>query len=642
MQAGPHRSPVLFRPYRRLSLLRLLLGGLGAAAGLAVLLAAGCLSSPERAPVGEPMASGAALDRVNEGGPVSAEAMDQARVERDSPASEGLERSPGGDGHDRIRTGSAVGAVAISGSTDNGGAGFARRGGSTTGVGASAGRQLPRDGVLASNFVAGGGVTARLETLLDRGVMVGGENLRLEALADRQALPYPVPAEDAVALYADLERTRLHTGRERVHLQLALVARRGEAPLRPPMDVRLVIDRSGSMRGEKWTQAIAAAHAFVDRLAAGDRFGLISYADDATLDFAPAAIGDRRAAHQAVDRLVSGGGTNIGAALELCQSHPPATGGAHGIKLVVLVSDGCVTVGQANPAMLGGIARQLYDDRGALTTTIGLGTDFDEETMLSIAREGSGSYHFVSRAIDIDGILQDELEDRAQSVAQALRLRIELADGVVASKIYGSRLLSETEHAAVRNTEVVTDARIARELGIATSREREEERGLRIHLPTFRRGDQHVVLLELEVPPGTGRSNLATVTLDYKDLRRRDNARALRVVDAHRVPDLASANASVERTVKRTVLAFQAGEALQTAAGSLEAGDTEQALRILGEREALLDAAASLWRDGALRRDATLLSQYRRMIEASFRDWDPSSQHTAVLAMGAYGDRRMR
>ncbi|HBQ19948.1 MAG TPA: hypothetical protein DEF51_55410, partial [Myxococcales bacterium] len=119
----------------------------------------------------------------------------------------------------------------------------------------------------------GRGAQARLEDLLDRGVMVGGENVRLEAFDELGRLPYPVPAREAVGLHAELERGRVLSEGERVHLQIALMARRGEAPPRPRMDVRLVLDRSGSMIGEKWSHAIAAARQLVDRLEPGDTFG---------------------------------------------------------------------------------------------------------------------------------------------------------------------------------------------------------------------------------------------------------------------------------------------------------------------------------------------------------------------------------
>jgi len=521
--------------------------------------------------------------------------------------------------------------------------GVAQGGGLYRGVVASTPRALPtapaalpQNGVLASTFVGGAGVRTRLEDLMDRGVMVGGQNVRLEAFAEREPLPYPRPAAEGMAMFAELERERLSTDTDRVHLQIALVGREGELPRRPRMDVRLVLDRSGSMHGDKWSHAIAAAHAVVDDLAPADTFTLVSFVDDATVDFGPVRRGDGSRAHAAIAALEPGGGTNISAALErVAQSVPDR----EAMGVVLLVSDGQATVGQTSPRELGAIARRHFDATGMLTTAIGLGTDFDEQTMLAIAREGSGSYHFVRRPEDVRTILEDELRARVQAVAQALRVRVELGEGVVARKVYGSRLLSEDEHAAVRATEVATDRRIARELGIVADRQREEERGLRVHLPTFRRGDQHVILMELEVPAGTRSAEIATVTLDYKDLVRLRNDRVVREVSAERV-ETDRAHASVVRGVKRTVLAFQAGEALQRAAESLELGDADGARRAIAERRELLEAASRVWRDPALAADASLLARYERVLGGGLVDH--GSRQMLAMAMGYYGDRRMR
>ncbi len=504
-------------------------------------------------------------------------------------------------------------------------------------------RQLPQNAVLSSTFVGGNGASARLDDLLDRGVMVDGENVRLEAFEELGRLPYPGPSDEAIGLHAELERSQLVTDGERVHLQIALMARQGEAPPRPRMDVRLVLDRSGSMMSDdKWTNAIAAAHQLVDRLAAGDTFGLISYSDDASLDLAPTRVGDRQSAHAAIDRLVAGGGTNIEAALRMAAANAPARREMNDVLLVVLLSDGVANVGQTNAGQLAELARSTFDERGVLTTTVGLGSDFDEETMLAIAREGSGSYHFVRRSSDIATILGDELEERAQAVAQALRLRIELGEGVVATRVYGSRVLDDQQAARVRRTEIATDRRLARELGITRDRQEDEDRGLRIHIPTFRRGDQHVVLMELEVPPGTRTDTIAHVTLDYKDLLSRGNRSAEVDVQARRTRDREAAVGSTEPTVKRTVLAFSAGDTMRSAGRALEQGDLAGARRELEERQRLLTAAADLWNDRALARDAQLIGRYDRVLGSAWPTWDDDSRRTMVLAMSFYGDRRMQ
>lgn len=533
--------------------------------------------------------------------------------------------------------------LALRGTGRGGGGGRRIRG--RAGLGGLRAAKLPQSGVLASGFVGGAGVAARLDDLLDRGVQIDGEHVRLEAFQDRERVTYPIPSEDAIAVYAEAERSRVHAAGDTVHLQVALVARRGEAPARPPMDVRLVFDRSGSMRSVgKWQHAVAAAHALVDRLAPSDTFGLVSYSDEASIDLAPSRVGNGQPAHAAIDRMQSGGGTNLSAALAEVHRQPPVRRGHDGVALVMVISDGRNTVGLTDPAALGAQTRELFDEGGVLTTTVGLGTDFDEECMLTLAREGSGSYHFVRRAADVGDILEDELDARVQAVAQGLRVRIELAPGVVARRVYGSRLLDQEERAAVRATEVAVDRRLAAELGIAEDRQREQETGLRLHIPTFRRGDQHVILLEVDVPAGSAGSvaGLATVHLDYKDLRARENRRSTARVNATRDGARDAVIASVQRPVKRTVLAFQAGDALQEAAAALSSDDLSAARARLSERRDVLAAAASLWSDSSLRRDADLLGRYERVLDGAWQDFGSGDRRTLAMAMNYFGDQRMR
>ncbi len=628
----------------------------GAALALLCAVIVGCASlSADREPAGQ--ASGPEEEETAVELPrLAAEAPESAEPEAAEAGAMGMRREEAAEqaaADPRRATASGespVTSAAIDSllqvSSDQGGARYGIAGPSGGGLGARPpARALPQSGVLANNFVGGAGVEARLGDLLDRGVPVGAEQVRVEAFQDRGRLPYAVPSEEAVALYAELERTKVRASGDSVHLQIALLAKQGEAPPRPRLDVRLVLDRSGSMREQgKWQHAVAAAHALVDRLEPGDTFGLVSYSDTASLDVAPTRVGDARAVHRAIDRMRPGGGTNIEAALALARGHRPVRTSPTDVGLVVLLSDGMATVGVTDPRTLAETAREMFDESGVLTTTIGVGTSFDEETMLAVAREGSGSYHFVRRPADVQSILEDELEERVQAVAQALRVRVVLGPGVVARRVYGSRLLGEREHAAVRRTEVATDERIARELGVARDRRTEEEEGLRIHLPTFRRGDQHVILMELDVPGGRagGTAGIARVHLDYKDLVRRDNGAAEAAVTAARVADPEEAMESVERTVKRTVLAFQAGEALGRAASALGAEDAREAMRLLRERRELLEAAAELWRDPSLRRDARLLGQYETVVAQGWPGLRSADRRTLVMAMSYFGDQRMR
>jgi von Willebrand factor type A C-terminal domain/von Willebrand factor type A domain len=88
----------------------------------------------------------------------------------------------------------------------------------------------------------------------------------------------------------------------------------------------IVTDTSGSMQGDRMAAAIQAAGAAVDQILDGTWFAVVAGTDGASRAFpypnAPAAMvrmesGARAAAHQAVSRLMAGGGTAMGTWLKL-------------------------------------------------------------------------------------------------------------------------------------------------------------------------------------------------------------------------------------------------------------------------------------------------------------------------------------
>jgi hypothetical protein len=94
--------------------------------------------------------------------------------------------------------------------------------------------------------------------------------------------------------------------------------------------------------------------------------------------------------------------------------------------------------------------------------------------------------------------------------------------------------------------------------------------------------------------------------------------------------------------VKRTVLAFQAGESLQQAANSLVRGDANGARTAIAERRQLLQLAADTWRDADLAKDAAMLSRYEQVLAGAWPRFDNGERETLVMAMNYFGDRRMR
>jgi Ca-activated chloride channel family protein len=169
-------------------------------------------------------------------------------------------------------------------------------------------------------------------------------------------------------------------------------------------------------------------------------------------------------------------------------------------------------------------------------------------------------------------------------------------------------------------------------LGITANRAREkDEPGIKMLIPNFQRGDNHVVMLEIAVPPGRGSREVAQVFVKYKDVASRANREVTTAARVEYTPDRAAMVASTRRPVKKNLLAFQTGEALTQAAALIQQGKASEAAKALDERMVVLGLAAREWRDADLDSDGKLLGQYRDVVVRLHR-------HPETMASNSLGE----
>ena len=211
----------------------------------------------------------------------------------------------------------------------------------------------------------------------------------------------------------------------RVHCMLELTA--PPAPgdsQRKPLHLALVIDRSGSMRGEKLHIAKRCAAFLARRLRPDDQLSIVTYDDEVALVHGLAPVGnDTSALERAIAAIHTGGQTNLsGGWLKGVEQLRGVPGGA-GPKKVLLLSDGLANVGISDAGQLAELAHGATDE-GIGTTTIGFGDGFDEDLMTAMADRGSGSAYFAAGVDEAPGIFAQEFDDLVSVVAQNLSVEI--------------------------------------------------------------------------------------------------------------------------------------------------------------------------------------------------------------------------
>ncbi len=485
------------------------------------------------------------------------------------------------------------------------------------------------NGRFATTYRPGHGHRAWFDAAVARGEIPETTRDLLADLGSRAEPAMDAPIDHALDLRVDLERGAVSPSGGDLRMRLALRSSAAPNLARPVMSVHLVMDISGSMVGDSIANARLAAEQLVGRLADSDHFSLTTFESDAHLLVTEGTLAGRRAEIIRVIRAIEvAGGTNISAGLEMgyrMAAHGPAATEAN--RLVMLISDGEPTNGETDRNVLASMAAGALQEGGTETTSVGVGTSYDGALMSAIADLGAGGYYYVPESSRIADALRSELESRAMPVAQAVEVRVKLADGVQLTEAYGSRRLDDREAADVRSQELALDARTAARDHIATDRQRERRDGMRFFIPGFARDDRHAMLFGLRLPQGVSERALATIELRYKDRVTGRNVTVERPVRVRYAASDAASAATIDPSVARTVQSFEAGRTLSDAASAVNVGDRERAVALLTEREQILRSAAARLAAPSLTDDANRLGRVRALLG------DASTTTPVVLAM---------
>ncbi|HVH99023.1 MAG TPA: VWA domain-containing protein, partial [Enhygromyxa sp.] len=223
------------------------------------------------------------------------------------------------------------------------------------------------------------------------------------------------------------------------------------ATVRPDLDLAIVLDRSGSMAGDKLLHAKQAGIDLVNQLEPRDRVTLITYDDVVTTDVL-ARMADSEgvlALREALLDIEPGGYTALGPALFEALDVLERQDGGGRLAHVLLLSDGLANQGEQRPPVIAARVAAGYGT-GTTVSTLGVGADYNEDLMTLVADEGGGRYHYIEDGPQIPSVLAAELAGLTSSVAADLSVEFAAREPTSVVAVHGYVSKTEERRTSVR------------------------------------------------------------------------------------------------------------------------------------------------------------------------------------------------
>ncbi|MBI5671335.1 MAG: FHA domain-containing protein [Chloroflexi bacterium] len=352
-----------------------------------------------------------------------------------------------------------------------------------------------------------------------------------------------------------LDYDRLTAGQAHtIYLMARLMS--GPAPAsqrRLPLNLGLVIDRSGSMAGDKIAFTRQAAQFLVQNLGPNDTLSVVLYNHEIETLQPPQRVTHKDAITQRIGAIKTGGTTNLsGGWLEGCNLVAQNLGGEQ-LNRVIIMSDGLANRGITDSARLVALAQQKRE-QGISTTTMGLGADFNEDLLMAMADAGGGAFYFIESPEVAPLIFEEELRGLLSMVGQNLSVQLEFSDYIDAVRQLNA-YPSETgaKHVAYRLGDIFAD-------------------------------EVKTLVLELSIPAlaEVGEYRVATLRFDYDELTPDgSHHRTLELPIRVTVVPYAALLPPPNKDVRRSVLLLQAAQARREAVQAADRGEFVEASQVL-------------------------------------------------------------
>ncbi|MFO1066216.1 MAG: von Willebrand factor type A domain-containing protein [Pirellulales bacterium] len=263
------------------------------------------------------------------------------------------------------------------------------------------------------------------QAALNQGQMPEADKIRIEEFVNALDYRDPLPNDEekvACRIEQAIHPFLMQRNLLRISLRTAAIGRAAGTPLR----LTILLDNSGSMeRPDRRAAVLRAFQTLLAQLNGADQVTLISFAGSPRL-LADRVAGDQRETLTGlIEKLPSEGGTNIESALKLAREKALEQRTDNAQNRIVLITDGAVNLGDADPKSLSKLVTQLRDSGIAFDAAGVCAQGLNDEVLESLTRQGDGRYYLLESAESVDEAFAAQIAGALRPSALNVKVQVE-------------------------------------------------------------------------------------------------------------------------------------------------------------------------------------------------------------------------
>jgi len=383
--------------------------------------------------------------------------------------------------------------------------------------------------------------------------------LTTAAMADNQQVKVDVSPVHGVLKAGEKQTTWIRVGLEGFKLE-------GDRK-RASVNLAIVLDKSGSMKGEKIQRAREAAIDAINMLQSDDIVSIVTY--DSTVEvLVPATkLTDKAMVIQAIKKIQPGGNTALFAGVSKGAAEVRKFLDKERVNRVILLSDGLANVGPSSPGELGSLGKSMLKENISVST-LGLGLGYNEDLMVNLATNSGGNHLFIEEASELADIFRSEFDDVLSVVAQEVDVVVTIPEGIRPVRVLGNE-------ADINGQKIVT--RMAQ---------------------IYSEQDKHIVI-EVEIPAAESNDKLelAAVTVTYANMKTHESDKLSGETKIRFSDDQKKVTASLNKKAMADVVALVSSDKNKLATQYLDEGNLLKCREVLSDNVKYLNINAMLCPD---------------------------------------------